>query len=80
MNFNMNIPGLKGVDITKIEELETGVAISVELPRQAHQCPACQQWTTKVHDYRIQKIKHLKWFERMTVLFYKCMRMWKTVR
>lgn len=71
MNFNMNIPGLKGVDIMKIEELETGVAISVELPRQAHQCPACQQWTTKVHDYRIQKIKHLKWFERMTVLFYK---------
>lgn len=71
MNFNMNIPGLKGVEITKIEELELGMAISVELPRQAHQCPACQKWTMKVHDYRIQKIKHLKWFERMTMIFYK---------
>ncbi|MEK4384775.1 hypothetical protein MKZ25_03110 [Solibacillus sp. FSL W7-1464] len=57
MNFNMNIPGLKDVEVTKIEELETGMAISIEHPRQAHQCPACQQWTTKVHDYRIQKIK-----------------------
>ena len=43
MNFNMNIPGLKDVEITKIEELEMGVAISIELPRQAHQCPSCQQ-------------------------------------
>jgi len=30
--------------------------------------------TSKVHDYRIQKIKHLKWFERLTVLLYKCRR------
>lgn len=71
MNFNMNIPGLKEIEITKIEELENGMALSIEMPRQAHQCPACQQWTKKVHDYRIQKIKHLKWFERMTILFYK---------
>ena len=73
MNFNMNIPGLKDVEITKIEELKAGMAISIELPHQAqaHQCPACQQSTTKVHDYRIKKIKYLKWFERMTVIFYK---------
>ena len=24
--------------------------------------------TSKVHDYRIQKINHLKWFERLTIL------------
>ncbi|MBD8006522.1 transposase family protein [Bacillus norwichensis] len=25
----------------------------------------------KIHDYRAQKIKHLKWFGRLTYLFYK---------
>lgn len=30
----MNIPGLKGVEITMIEELEIGIAIS-EMPHQA---------------------------------------------
>ncbi|KYD19869.1 hypothetical protein B4135_0768 [Caldibacillus debilis] len=25
----------------------------------------------KIHDYRIQKIRHLKWFERPTVIFYR---------
>ena len=71
MNINMNIPGLKGVVVSKIEELEMGIALHVSMPVQRHQCQSCQQWTTKVHDYRIQKIKYLKWFERMTVLFYK---------
>ena len=40
-----------------------GIAISIELPRHVYQYPVCQQWTTKVHS--------LKWFERMTVIFYK---------
>ena len=70
MNFNMNIPGLKDVEITKIEELVDRIAIYVQLPKCAHQCPVCDRETTKVHDYRMQKIKHLKWFERLTVLFF----------
>ena len=32
MNFNMNIPGLKGVEISKIEELETGIVLHVSMP------------------------------------------------
>lgn len=71
MNFNMNIPGLKGVVIEKIEEMGERTALHVSLPKQPHTCPSCGQMTTKVHDYRLQKIKHLKWFERLTVLFYR---------
>ena len=71
MNFNMNIPGLKDVEITKIEEVGDRIALYVQLPKCTHQCPVCKKETSKVHDYRIQKINHLKWFERLTILFYK---------
>lgn len=60
MNFTMNIPGLKDVIITKMEQVEDRVALHVELEVQLHRCPRCQE-----------KIKHLKWFERLTYLFYK---------
>jgi len=71
MNFNMNIPGLKDVKITKVEEVGDRIALYVQLPKCTHQCPVCKKETSKVHDYRIQKINHLKWFERLTILFYK---------
>ena len=71
MNFNMNFPGLKGVTIERMEEQENRIVLYVSLPRKEHICPSCGASTNKVHDYRMQKIKHLKWFERLTVLFYK---------
>ncbi|WP_082332549.1 transposase family protein [Lysinibacillus contaminans] len=70
MNFNMNIPGLKDVEVTKVEEVGNRIALYVQMPKCAYQCPVCKQETMRVHDYRMQKIKHLKWFERLTVLFY----------
>lgn len=71
MNINMNIPGLKDVIIDQIEEQKERIVLYISLPRKEHTCPACGQKTSKVHDYRMQKIKHLKWFERLTILFYK---------
>ena len=71
MNINMEIPGLKGVMIDKIEQFEERIILHVSMPTQEHICPSCGLKTAKVHDYRIQKVKHLKWFERLTTLFYK---------
>ncbi|WP_077703226.1 ISL3 family transposase [Virgibacillus dokdonensis] len=71
MNFTIKMPGLEDVWITKVEEMEGGIALHVEMPVKVHKCPSCGKRTKKVHDYRIQKIKHLKWFERLTYLFYK---------
>jgi len=71
MNINMDIPGLKGVIIEKCEQLQERIVLHVSMPKREHSCPSCGMKTSKVHDYRIQKIKHLKWFERLTVLFYK---------
>ncbi|MEK4628674.1 ISL3 family transposase [Solibacillus sp. FSL R7-0682] len=71
MNFTMNIPGLKEVIINEMTEQKNRIVLHVSMPQKEHTCPDCGQLTDKVHDYRIQKIKHLKWFERLTVLFYK---------
>ncbi len=71
MNNNVNIPRLKDVIIEKIEEVGERTAIYVTLPRKPHPCPPCGRTTEKIHDYRMQKVKHLKWFERLTVLFCK---------
>ena len=71
MNSNMNIPGLKDVMVDQVEEQMGRIVLYISLPKKEHTCPACGQKTSKVHDYRMQKIKHLKWFERFTILFYK---------
>ncbi|WP_138090659.1 ISL3 family transposase [Halalkalibacterium halodurans] len=71
MNFTMDLPGLKGVKVTKMEEREDFIALHVEMPRTPHRCPSCGERTERIHDDRIQKIQHLKLFERWVYLFYR---------
>lgn len=71
MNCNIVIPGLKDVMIKKVEDTGETINIYVEMPKGVHRCPKCGRKTSKIHDYRIQKIKHLKWFERRTFIFYR---------
>lgn len=67
----MNLPGLEDVTVTKTEEVGENFYVHLELPRKSHRCPACGEKTNRVHDYRTQKIKHLKVFERTTYIFYR---------
>ncbi|MFC4410315.1 transposase family protein, partial [Chungangia koreensis] len=67
----MNIPGLEDVTVTKMEQIEDRVAIHVEMERRFHTCPSCGGKTRKMHDYRLQKISHLKLFDRLTCFIYK---------
>ncbi|BAB05873.1 transposase related protein (19) [Halalkalibacterium halodurans C-125] len=71
MNFTMDLHGLKGVKVTKMEEREDFIALHVEMPRTPHRCPSCGERTERIHDDRIQKIQHLKLFERWVYLFYR---------
>ncbi|WP_244513670.1 transposase family protein, partial [Oceanobacillus limi] len=64
MQFNMKLPGLESVIVTKMEELEGNFYLHVKLPVKKHRCPACGERTSRIHDYRIQKVQHLKIFER----------------
>ncbi|WP_071458587.1 ISL3 family transposase [Bacillus massilinigeriensis] len=71
MNTNIILPGFEEVTVTKMESVDGRLCIHAEMPLKPHKCPACHTLTKKTHDYRIQKIKHLKIFERLTLLFYK---------
>ncbi|AOM83892.1 Transposase for insertion sequence element IS1001 [Salisediminibacterium beveridgei] len=70
-DFNMNFPGLEEAIVTKTAIVDGEVHIHIEMEREPHRCPCCSEWTSKVHDYRVQKVQHLKMWERPTVLFYR---------
>ncbi|MBP2632833.1 MAG: transposase family protein [Firmicutes bacterium] len=44
-------------------------SLTIQLPRKLHTCPCCGQQTQKVHDYRLQKIKHLPLLHKPYDLF-----------
>ncbi|MEK9199595.1 ISL3 family transposase [Ureibacillus sp. FSL E2-3493] len=74
MNFNMHLPGLKGVNLEEIVEQENRILVYISIPIKEHICPACGEKTSKVHDYRMRKIGHLPMWGRSTQLMYKCRR------
>ncbi|SES39212.1 Transposase [Salisediminibacterium halotolerans] len=71
MYHTTRFPGLKDVIVTKTECRGDEFHLHVEEERKAHCCPECGTWTRRVHDYRTQKLTHLKMWERRTVLFYR---------
>lgn len=71
MNSTIKLPGFEDVNIKKMEEVDGRLCLHIEIPLITHTCPECAASTMKVHDYRIQKIKHLKLFERHTLIFYR---------
>ena len=71
MNSNMILPGFEDVIISKMEQVEERIVLHLSMPIHEQECPSCHQKTKLVHDYRLQKVKHLKLFERLTVIYYK---------
>lgn len=71
MHFNMKLPGLEEVELKDMKEIEGKMVLHIELPKKAQRCPSCRERTTRVHDYRTQKIQHLKVFERTSYLLYR---------
>lgn len=65
------MPGFEDCIITKTEETEGFFRIYVELEVVPHRCPRCNKLTTKIHDYRLQKIQHQHIFGRRSIIFYR---------
>ncbi|NIK13490.1 transposase [Alkalibacillus almallahensis] len=71
MHHNMTLPGLESFHVTETREENGYYHIYVERPREVLPCPACQTSTQKIHDYRWQKIKHNRVFNRPTMIWYR---------
>ncbi len=51
---------------------ENGIKhIYIEMERKAHKCPRCGVYTSRVHDYRVRKIKHQYSLGNKSILHYK---------
>ncbi|MGF6366946.1 transposase, partial [Aequitasia blattaphilus] len=49
---------LKEVTVKKLEQSDSMINVYLETRPKEHVCPCCGLSTSKIHDYRAQKIKH----------------------
>ena len=61
----LNIQGVKVKEIKNNENLEIFLYTNPKL----HRCPSCNNYTNKVHDYRVQKIQHIPIGGKKTILY-----------
>ena len=54
-NYIQILLNLKDVSIINFSDS----SVTIQLPRKPHLCPCCHHTTNSVHDYRLQKIRHL---------------------
>lgn len=57
--------------IEDIVENETEVELHIKLPQKVHTCSNCKQQTSKVYDYRIQRIKEIPILGKKTYIVLK---------
>ncbi len=54
-NYIQILLNLKDVSIINFSD----TSVTIQLPRNPHLYPCCHRTTNSVHDYRLQKIRHL---------------------
>lgn len=61
-NYISKLVNLKGFCVKKINENNNSIKIYGKMKVKSHKCPNCGKRTTKIHDYRKQKIKDISAF------------------
>lgn len=70
-HYTEELTGLKDVIVTFVEQKDQMLNIHLEMEKRIHYCPNCGEGTSKVHDYRIQKVKDISAFGCFTILHLK---------
>lgn len=68
INFNKNLLNLKGVRVNFLKKFKDRIEIHIQTKVKEHKCPNCNAITTKIHDYRTQKIKDTPIYSTPTFL------------
>lgn len=58
-NYTEKLLGLEEAIAEKIEFIDETCVVHITMQQRIHQCPECSTHTSKVHDYRIQRVKHI---------------------
>ena len=67
-NFISKLLGLKDVKVKNISHSDTLLKITLETKPTPTVCPCCGGVTSKVHDYRFQKIKDFPYMNKSVLL------------
>lgn len=54
--------GLQDVIITNIKESSNNIELFMQLEEKGQECPCCHQKTKKIHDYRVQRVTDIPYF------------------
>lgn len=67
-NYTAKLLGLEDVIVKKVWDEGQERHIHVVLPVKEHKCPCCGEVTSKIHDYRWQKVKDCPAFGKRVIL------------
>ena len=67
-NYTEKLLGLEDAFLKDVEHLSDGIHIHIQMHKRIHDCPRCGNPTSKVHDYRVQKVKDVPMLGLPTVL------------
>lgn len=62
---------IKDIQVLSLKEEEQTLQIHFRLQRKPHRCPQCNQFTDKVHDYRLQRVKDLPFRGKPLIWLYE---------
>ena len=71
LDYTGKILGMQEVEIKNVRENENYIEIAIELPRKNCICPSCGKKTSRIHDYRQQKVKELPAFGKNVLLLHR---------
>lgn len=58
-NYTEKLLGLEEAIVKKIDFIDETYIVHITMHQRIHQCPSCAAPTSKVHDYRTQRVKHI---------------------
>jgi transposase len=69
LHYTEKLLGLKDVQVVDVQETEDSIEITLHPTRTSHPCPHCQRESTRIHDYRMQRMQHVRYGPRS--LYYR---------
>lgn len=63
--------GLKDIFVSDVKECENSIFINILTTKKQAICPCCKGATSRVHDYRLQKVKDLPFRDKFVYLLLK---------
>lgn len=67
-DFTEELLGIQDVIVEKVKTIQNIKYIYLSLKRKEQECPCCHKYSNCIHDYRTQKVKDCKAFDKNTIL------------